>query len=325
VKRREFIAGLGGAVWWPLVARAQQLSPLVGFLRHSSSAGSADLLVAFRHGLEDAGFVEGKNLTIEYRWSETVFDRLPVLAAELVRRPCSVIVGAGNAAALALKAATTTIPIVFATGDDPIQVGIVTSLNRAGRNITGVRFFSGAVLQSKQLELLREAVPSVTTIGILVNRNSPAADAQAKEAQTAARAFGQEIYIAYASSQQELDDAYAILVQQQSGAILITGDALFTGERERLVKLAARYAVPTMFFASEFVAAGGLLSYGASFSEAYREVGSYTGKVLKGANPGELPVLQPTKFGLAINLKTAKLLGLKIPESFLLRADEVIE
>jgi putative ABC transport system substrate-binding protein len=327
VRRREFITLLGGtAAGWPLVARAQQPAmPIVGFLRHSASAGSADLLVAFRLGLDDAGFVEGKNLTIEYRWSEGVFDRLPVLAAELVRRPCSVIVGAGNAAALALKAATTTIPIVFATGDDPIQAGIVTSLNRPGGNITGVWFFSGAVLQSKQLELLRDAIPGITTIGILVNRNSPAADAQAKEAQTTARAFGQQIQIAYATSQQDLDGAFAMLVQQQSGAILITGDALFTGERDRLVKLAKRYAVPTMFFASEFVAAGGLLSYGASFSEAYRLAGSYTGKLLKAGNPGELPVVQPTKFELAVNLKTAKALGLKIPESFLVRADQVIE
>jgi putative ABC transport system substrate-binding protein len=205
-----------------------------------------------------------------------------------------VIVGAGNAAALALKAATATTPIVFATGDDPIQAGIVTSLNRPGGNITGVWFFSGAVLQSKQLELLRDAIPGITTIGILVNRNSPAADAQAKEAQTTAHASGQQIQIAYATSQQDLDGAFATLVQQQSGAILITGDALFTGERDRLVKLAKRYAVPTMFFASEFVAAGGLLSYGASFSEAYRLAGSYTGKLLKAGNPGELPVFQPT-------------------------------
>jgi len=326
MNRRAFIAGLGGAAAWPVVARAQQRVPVVGFLRHSSSAGSADLLVALRQGLDDTGFVEGKNLSIEYRWSETVFDRLPTLAAELVSHPCSVIVGAGNAAALALKTATATTPIVFATGDDPIQAGIVPSLNRPGGNITGVWFFSGAALQTKQLELLRDAVPGVSAIGILVNRNSPSADAQAKEAQKAARAFGQQIHIAYASNQQDLDSGFAALVQQHSGAILITGDALFTGQREQLVNLAARYLVPTMFFASEFVVAGGLLSYGASISEAYRQVGSYAGKLLKGgANPGDLPVLQPTKFELAVNLKAAKSLGLKIPESFLVRADEVIE
>jgi putative ABC transport system substrate-binding protein len=323
MRRREFIAGLGGAAVWPVVAWGQQ--PVIGFLRHSSSAGSTDLLGALHHGLNDAGFVEGKNLTIDYRWSETLFERLPTLASELVNRPCSVLIGAGNAAALALKAATTTIPIVFATGDDPVQAGIVTNLNRPGGNITGVWFFSGAILQSKQLELLREAVPGVKTIGILVNRNSPAADSQAKEAQIAARAFGQEIHIAYASSEKDFDGAFATLIQQHSGGILITGDALFTGERERLIGLAARYAVPTMFFAREFVAAGGLLSYGASFSDAYRQAGSYTGKLLKGANPGELPVLLPTKFELAVNLNTAKALGLTIPESFLLRADEVIE
>ena len=220
MRRREFFGVLGGAAAaWPVVARAQQLAPVVGFLRHASSAGSADLLVALRHGLEDTGFIEGKNLTVEYRWSETVFDRLPTLAAELVNHRCSVIVGAGNAAALALKAATATIPIVFATGDDPIQAGIVPSLNRPGGNITGVWFFSGAGLQSKQLELLRDAVPGVKTIGILVNRNSPAADSQAKEAQIAARAFGQEIHIAYATSEKDLDGAFATLIQQHSGGI----------------------------------------------------------------------------------------------------------
>ena len=235
------------------------------------------------------------------------------------------IIGAGNAAALALKAATTTIPIVFASGDDPIQAGIVTSLSRPGGNITGVWFYSGAGLQSKQLELLREALPAVAAIGILVNPNNPVADSQAKEAQTAGRAFGQEIHIAYVRTQSDFDAAFATLVQQRSGAIFVTGDALFTGERDLLVGLAVRYAVPTMFFAREFVAAGGLLSYGASISDAYRQVGSYTGKLLKGADPADLPVLRPTKFELAVNLKTAKSLGLKIPESFLLRADEVIE
>jgi putative tryptophan/tyrosine transport system substrate-binding protein len=323
VKRREFIAGLGGAAAWPLVARAQQ--PVVGFLRHSSSAGSADLLGALRHGLDDTGFVEGKNLTIDYRWSETVFERLPTLASELANHSCSVLIGAGNAAALALKAATTTIPIVFATGDDPVQAGIVTSLNRPSGNVTGVWFFSGAGLQSKQLEFLREAVPGVTAIGIVVNPNSPAADSQAKEAQKAAQALGEQIYIAYASTQQDFDPAFATLIQQQSGAILISGDALFTGDRARLIALAERYAVPTMFFAREFVTAGGLLSYGASISIAYRQVGAYVGKLLKGAIPGELPVSRPTAFELAVNLKTAKALGLKIPEAFLMRADEVIE
>jgi putative ABC transport system substrate-binding protein len=323
MRRREFIVALGGAAAWPVVARAQQT--IVGFLRHSSSAGSADLLVALRQGLDDAGFVEGKNISIEYRWSETVFERLPILAAELVNRPCSVIIGAGNAAALALKSATTTTPIAFATGDDPVQGGIVTSLNRPGGNITGVWFFSGAGLQTKQLELLREAVPGVASIGILVNPNSPAADAQAKEAQKAARAFGQQIHIAYPGTERDIGPAFNTLVQQQVGAVLISGDALFTGERSQLVALAAQYSMPTMFFAREFVDAGGLLSYGASFSGAYRQLGGYVGKLLKGAKPGELPVLQPTAFDLAINLKTAKALGLKIPESFLLRADEVIE
>jgi putative tryptophan/tyrosine transport system substrate-binding protein len=314
IRRREFIALLSGAAVWPLAARGQQPAmPVIGFFRHTSRDGSAYLLPALRRGLNETGYIEGQNIAVEYRWSDNQFSRLPTLAADLVRNQCAVIMAGGNAAALAAKAATATIPIVFATGDDPVKVGLVTSLNRPAGNITGVFFYSGADLESKQLELLREILPKAAVIGFLVNPTSAAAGSQARNAQAAARALGQQILILNAGSEPDFDTAFAILDQQRAGALLIAGDAFFNGHVDRLAGLAARYRMPAMAGLREFVTAGGLMSYGASITDAYRQVGVYAGRILKGAKPTELPVMQPTKFELAINLKTAKALSLTVP------------
>ena len=246
------------------------------------------------------------------------------MAADLVRRPCAVIVAGGNGAALAAKAASPTIPIVFATGDDPIRLGLVASLNRPEGNVTGIFFYSG-VLEFKQLELLREVVPKATVIGVLVNPTSPASVAQARDAQAATRALGQQIHIVNASSEHDIDLAFVTLVQHQVSGILIAGNALFTGQHNRLVTLAAHHALPAIYYLREFVSAGGLMSYGPSIADAYRQVGNYAGRILKGAKPADLPVMLPTKFEFVINLKTAKALGLNVPHGLLNAADEVIE
>jgi putative tryptophan/tyrosine transport system substrate-binding protein len=327
MKRREFITLLGGAtIAWPLAARARQPAmPVVGFLRSTSANASIDLVAALRRGLAEAGYTEGQNIAIEYRWAENRNERLPALAADLVRRQCALIVAGGDAAAHAAKTATMTIPIVFATGEDPVKVGLVSRLNRPGGNITGISFYNSADLESKQLELLREVVPKAAVIGVLVNPTMAAVQSQESEAQVAARALGLQLFVVNAGSERDFDTAFATLAQQRVEALLIVGNALFTGQRYRLVAVAARYALPTIYPLHEFVAAGGLMSYGGSLTDAYRQVGVYAGRILKGEKPADLPVTLPTKFELVINLQTAKGLGIEIPPMLLARADEVIE
>ena len=327
MNKREFITLLGGAAAaWPLAARAQQQAmPVVGFLRSTSALDSADLLVALRQGLQQTGYTEGQNVAIEYRWADGHNDRLPALAADLVSRHVSVLIAANLAAMVAVKAATATIPIVFVTGDDPVKLGFVASLNRPEGNVTGISFYSGN-LGAKQLELLHEVMPKATVIGMLVNPTSQGADAQTREAWRAASALGQQIRVVNVAGEPDLDGAFATLVQERADALLIGGDALFTTElRDRLATLAARHALPAIHYAREFVTAGGLISYGGSLTDAYRQVGIYVARMLKGATPADLPVMLPSKFELAINLKTAKALGLTVPAFLQQQADEVIE
>src|SRR2546429_3013420 len=326
MKRREFITLLGGAAAWPLAARAQQSAmPVVGFLRSTSATASADLVAALRRGLTQAGYIEGQNLAIEYRWAENQAERLPGLVADLIGRQCAVFIAGGDAVAHAAKAATASIPVVFATGEDPVKVGLVASLNRPEGNLTGISFYNSADLHSKQLEFLREVVPKAAVIGLLVNPTQAAAESQERDAQVAARALGQQILIVNASGERDFDTAFATLAQQRAGALLIAGNALFTGQRDRLVALAARFALPTIYPLREFVVAGGMMSYGGSLTDAYRQVGVYTGRILRGEKPADLPVTLPTKFEFVINLTTTKGLGIEIPPMLLARADEVIE
>jgi putative tryptophan/tyrosine transport system substrate-binding protein len=327
MKRREFISLLGGAAAaWPLAARAQQaVMPVVGFLRGTSANASSDLVAALRRGLTEAGYTEGQNIAIEYRWAENRDERLPALAADLIRRQCALIIAAGDAAAHAAKTATMTIPIVFATGEDPVKVGLVSRLNRPESNITGISFYNSADLESKQLELLREVVPKATMIGVLINPAMAAAQSQERDAQVAARALGLQLFVANASRERDFDTAFATLAQQRVKALLIAGNALFTGQRDRLVALAARYALPTIYPLREFVTAGGMMSYGGSITGAYRQVGVYAGRILKGEKPADLPVVLPTKFELVINLNSAKALGVDVPLQVQQLADEVIE
>jgi ABC-type uncharacterized transport system substrate-binding protein len=326
VRRREFITLVVGAVAaWPLAARAQQAAmPVVGFLNGGSPEPFADYVAAFRQGLGETGFAEGRNVTIEFRWAEGQTDRLPALAADLVRRQVSVIAAAGSAPALAAKTATAAIPIVFSGGSDPVRLGLVDSFSRPGANATGVNMFSTS-LEPKRLGLLREIVPNAALIAVLVNPTGPNSEAQSRDVQEAARAVGQKIHILHASSQEELDTAFATVTQLRAAALLAGSDFFFNSRRNHIVALAARHAIPAIYEWREFVAAGGLMSYGTNLGETYRQVGIYTGRILKGDKPADLPVMQSIKFELVINLKTAKALGLVVPNSMQLLADEVIE
>ena len=325
MRRREFISLLGGsmAAWpWPLVAQ-QAAIPVIGFLNSGSPGPYAHNVRAFHQGLREAGFVEGRNVAIEYRWAEDQYDRLPAFAADLVRRQVTVIFANGPAALLA-KAATTTVPIVFATAVDPVAVGLVGSLNRPGGNLTGVTTLNVEV-GPKQLELLHELVPTATIIAALINPTGPGAENQTRDLPTAARALGLQLHVLHARTERDFDAAFANLLQLRAGALVIGQDAFFSSRSEQLAALTLRHAVPAMHPLREFAAAGGLMSYGGSFADAYRLVGVYTGRILKGEKPSDLPVQQATKVQLIINLKTAKALGLTFPLTLLGRADEVIE
>jgi len=327
MRRREFITIVGSAAAsWPLAARAQQPAmPVVGFLSGGTPAGYAPYTTAIRQGLKEAGYVEGQNVAIEYRWAEGQNDRLPALAADLVGRPVAVIAAGGAQAALAAKAATKTIPIVFEGGADPVEVGLVASLNRPGGNITGISNLV-AVLVAKQFELLHEMVPNLAVIGVLVNPTSPSlAESTARDAEAAGRSLGTQIHILNASTKDQIDAVFVSFARERPDSLLIGGDAFFFSRRVQLVTLATRHGLPTIYNAREFPTAGGLMSYGADLVDAYRLTGVYTGKILKGAKPAELPVIQPAKFELVINLTTAKAFGLQIPAKLLALADEVIE
>jgi putative tryptophan/tyrosine transport system substrate-binding protein len=327
MKRRDFISVLGGAVAaWPLAARAQQPAmPVIGFLSTRTPNESAHLVAAFRRGLAENGYLEGQNVALEYRWALGQYDRLPALATELVRRPVAVVASVGgDPAAQAAKAATATIPIVFEVGTDPIKLGLVTSYNRPGGNATGINMLTSA-LEAKRLGLLRELVPQAAALGVLLNPNWPAAASQLSDVEEAARAIGVQTHVLRASTDGEIDKAFASIAQHRIPALAVASDPFFTSRRDKLAALAARHAVPAMYPFRDYAVAGGLMSYGIDLPEVYRQVGLYAGRVLKGAKPADLPVMQPTKFELVINLKTAKALGLDVPLHLQQLADEVIE
>jgi putative ABC transport system substrate-binding protein len=328
MRRREFISLIGGAVAaWPFAVRAQQPAMrVVGFLSSRSPRESASEVTAFQQGLREAGFVEQQNLAIEYRWAEGQYNRLPAMAADLIGRQVAVIVGAGGSApAQAAKAATTKIPIVFISGsDNPVKDGLVASLNRPGGNVTGISVITSA-LGPKRFELLHELVPKASVVGVLLNPNYVDADLQMRELQDAAEAFKLTVHGVSASTEREIDSAFASLVQRKIGALFVANDPSLTDRRHQIVALAAHNAMPVIYNNRLFAEAGGLISYGATFLDGYRQAGNYVGRILKGESPADLPVLRPTKFDLVINLKTAKALGLIVPPALLTTADEVIE
>jgi ABC-type uncharacterized transport system substrate-binding protein len=326
VKRRQFVSLVGSAAIWPLAARAQQPTmPMIGFLFSQSADPFADRLRAFRQGLKETGYVEGENLAIVYGWAEGQYDRLPALAGELVRRQVAVIVAAGEPSTLAAKAATTTIPIVFAVAEDPVRRGLIASLARPGGNLTGINFFN-AELVAKRLELLRELVPGASRVAVLVNpSNIASGERTEKEVEAAARAMGLQIQVLNASTGREIDTAFAALVRERADALFVGPDGFFNGRRVQLATMAARHAVPITSATREIAEVGGLMSYGPNIADAWRQLGVYTGRVLKGAKPADLPVVQSSKFELIINAQTARMLDLIIPPMLLARADEVIE
>ena len=325
MKRREFISLLGGAAAiWPLTTRAQQAKPVVGFLHYGSSDSFAHIAEAVRRGLKEAGYVEGQNVAIEYRWANGHYDRLPALAADLVRRQVTVITAGGTVAARAAKEATATIPVVFTSGADPVWSGLVASLSRPGANLTGASLIA-AEMAVKRLELTRELLPHARVVAMIVNPNYPGADSEMAEVEGAGRIIGLQTEKGTAGSERDLDAVFASLAQRRVDAVMVGTDGFLITRRDQIVALASRYAIPGIYPFVDFPEAGGLMSYGASLSDAYRQAGVYTGRILKGAKPADLPVQQPTKFELFINLKTAKALGLTIPPMLVARAEQVIE
>jgi putative tryptophan/tyrosine transport system substrate-binding protein len=325
MRRREFITLLGGAAAWPLAARAQQPAmPVIGFMAGSSPSALSQQVAAFREGLKEAGFSEGLNVAMEYRYGEGQLDRFPAFASELVRRQVAVLVATGPDGVFAAKQASTTIPIVFSVGSDPVEIGLVASLNRPGGNITGVYQFT-AGLEAKRLGLLQEMVPKATTIAVLLNPNYAPAENQLRDVQEAATRLGVQLVVVRANMEDEFNAAFSTSVQQKAGALLVCASPFFNARRQQLVLLATRHALPAMYEWRDFAAAGGLMSYGTSLADAYRQAGVYAGRILKGEKPADLPVVQVTKFEFVINLNAAKAIGLDVPPTLLARADGVIE
>jgi ABC-type uncharacterized transport system substrate-binding protein len=325
VRRRAFVTLLGGAAAWPFATHAQQPVPVVGFLSSLSAGDATRVTAAFSRGLNEAGYVDGRNIVVEYRWAEGEYERLPAMAADLVRRKVVAIAAiSGTPSALAAKSATATIPLVFAIGGDPVAFGLVGSLNRPGANVTGVTFFT-APLAKKRLEIVRELVPRATTIGVLVNPDNPPSALEGKDVPVAAQTTGLQTRVMGASTAGQIEEAFTPVLRQAMDALYVSADPLFFNQRDRLAALAAYHRVPTIYADREIVEAGGLISYGASRSDAYRQAGSYVGRILNGEKPGDLPVVLPTKFELVINLKTSRALGLDVPPTLLARVDDVIE